>query len=490
MRERNLRIVILFLIIISGSFFRFYKIEKESLWNDELASWERSKQDSLNKVLSLARSDVHPPGYQILLYFVIKFLGDSEFWLRFPSAIAGIISILFIYLIGKKIYSEWEGLISAGLMAILWFPIYYSQEARVYSLLLLFSMFSFYFWIIVLEKAKDGKIDFLNSFFFVLSASITSYLHYFGLLLIILQGTGTFLIFLKSRKLMFFLLLYTIILILYLPWFPVMLEHSGREQIWIKKEWVLPTLLYLYHFFNRSKILFISALILCFYSFLQNFLKNFIERKKIKIDLSFYTIVLIMWLILPFLLTFTKSLISTPVITVRNLVISLPPAYLLLSRAITQLRSRKFIKVFMTLFIFAFSIFHLFFCISYYSKPHKEQFREAVKFVTDNHELFDNSLIIGYAWSKEHLNYYFKRKGFEKGAEYILGEREDIESFKKIIIERKPGYIWFIRAHRVPDPEFIDYIQKHFETLIHISFIECDVLLLKNPEAHQILNNQ
>lgn len=483
MKERNLSFAILVLIIILGSFLRFYKLQKESLWNDELASWEKSNQDSLNKVLSLSRSDVHPPGYQILLYFAIKFLGDSEFWLRFPSAIAGIISILFIYLIGKKIYSEWEGLISAGLMAILWFPIYYSQEARVYSLLLLFSILSFYFWIIILERAKDGKIDFINSFFFVLSASIISYLHYFGLLFIILQGTGTFLIFFKRKKLLFFLLLYAVILILYLPWLPVMLEHSRREQIWIKKEWVLPTLLYLYHFFNRSKILFLSVLILYFYIPLQNFLKSFRERRKIKIETSIYTIVLIVWLISPFLLTFTKSLISTPVITVRNLIISLPPAYLLLSRAVTQLKLVKFIKVFMTLFIFGFSIFHLFFVISYYSKPHKEQYREAVYFVADNYKLFDNPLIIGYAWSKEHLNYYFKRKGFEKGVEYILGGREDIQSFEKIIMERKSEYIWFIRAHRAPDPEFINYIQKHFDTLIHISFIECDVLLLKIPES-------
>lgn len=482
MKQRNLEIAILVLIIISGSFLRFYKIGKESLWNDELASWEMSNRESLKKVISLAVSDIHPPGYPILLYFVIKYFGDSELWLRIPSAIAGIISIILIYLLGRRIYSVWEGLISSAFMAVLWFPIYYSQEARAYSLLLLFSISSFYFWLILIEKAKKNeKIDFPNSFFFILSSSIISYLHYFGLLLIILQGIGTILVFIKRKKLPFFILLYTIILILYLPWFPLMLEHSGRGQIWIRKEWVLPTLLYLYHFFNKSKILFLSVLILYFYTPLQSLLKNFREERKIKIDFSFYTIVLIIWLTLPFLLTFTKSLISTPVITVRNLIISLPPAYLLLSRAITQLELRGFYRVFIVLFLFLFSIFHLLFGISYYSKPHKEQFREAVYFVAENYQLFDSPLIIGYAWSKEHLNYYFKRKGFEKGVEYILGEREDIQKLEKIIIERKQRYIWFIRAHRLPDPEFLDYIQKNFNTLIHISFIECDVLLLKVP---------
>jgi len=254
---KKLNYAILILIIIFGSFLRFYKIDKESLWSDELASWESSNHRFLKDVISDSRSDVHPPGYNILLFFVIKFFGDSEFWLRFPSAIAGIFSILLIYLIGRKIYSEWEGLISSGLMAILWFPIYYSQEARVYSLLLLFSMISFYLWVTIIEKLKNGKIDLISSFFFVLSSSITCYLHYFGLLFVFLQGIGTFILFFRKKKILFFLLLYLIIFILYIPWLPVMLEHSKKQEIWIKKEWVFPTISFLYHFFNKSKVLFI-----------------------------------------------------------------------------------------------------------------------------------------------------------------------------------------------------------------------------------------
>ncbi len=482
MREREyktLRLSILILIIIFGSFLRFYKIEKESLWNDELASWERSNQDSLNKVLSLARSDVHPPGYQILLYFVIGFLGDSEFWLRFPSAIAGIVSILFIYLIGRKIYSEWEGLISAALMAILWFPIYYSQEARAYSFLLLFSMLSFYFWIIVLEEFRKGEIDLINSFFFVLFSTITCYLHYFGLLFVVLQSIGTFLMFFRRKKILTFLFLYTIILILYIPWIPSMLEQFGREDIWIKKEWVLRTISFIYHFFNKSKILFPLVLILYFFYPLINFIKNLKEKRELKIGFSFYTFLLILWLILPFLITFIKSLVSTPVITIRNIIISLPPAYLLLSRSITQLKIKAIFKTFIIFFLFAFSIFHLFFVMNYYSKPYKEQFREAVYFIVDNYNLLDNSLILGYAWSKEHLNYYFRKRGFDKGVEYILGEKEDIQKFERIISDRQQEYLWFIRAHRVPSPEFTNYLKDNFNLLLHKSFIECDVWLFK-----------
>ena len=474
---KKFNFAILIFIIIFGFFLRFYKIDKESLWNDELASWERSNHSYLKDVISDSRLDVHPPGYNILLFFVIKFFGDSEFWLRFPSAIAGIFSILLIYLIGRKIYSEWEGLISSGLMAILWFPIYYSQEARVYSLLLLFSMLSFYLWIIIVEKIKAGKIDLIPSLFFVLSSSITCYLHYFGLLFVALQGVGTLILFFRRKKLFFFLLLYLIIFILYLPWLPVLLEHSKKQEIWIKKEWVLPTISFLYHFFNRSKILFTVVFILYLINPIKSFLKNLRGRKS-KFEFSFQTSLLLLWLLLPFILTFTKSLISTPVITIRNLIISLPPAYLLLARSINKLEIEKFFKVLIALFIFSFSIVHLFFGISYYSKPHKEQFREAVFFVADNNSLFENSLIVGFAWSKEHLNYYFRKKGNER-IEYILGEKRDIKKLEFILKEKKPRYLWFIRAHRVLDPEFFNYMQTRFKTILHISYIECDIWLFR-----------
>lgn len=480
---KKLKYTILILIILSGSFLRFYKIDKDSLWNDELASWELSNQSSLKEVISNACSDVHPPGNYILLFFVIRFLGDSEFWLRFPSAIAGIISIFLIYLIGRKIYSEWEGIISSALMAILWFPIYYSQEARVYSLLLLFSMFSFYLWIFVVERFRNGKIDFFLSLLLILSSLITCYLHYFGLLFVVLQGIGAFhLSFDKKKNFIFFPLLYAIILIFYLPWLPVMLEHLGKERIWIKKEWVLPTMSFLYHFFNKSKVLTSMVLTLYLINPIRNLLKNLKERR-LKIESSFQTSLLFLWLILPFILTFAKSLISTPVITVRNLIVSLAPAYLLFARAVTQLGVKRTLKVLIIAFILIFSILHLIFGIKYYSRPQKEQFREAVYFVAENYTLFPDSLIIGFAWSKEHLNYYFRRKGFEKEVDFILGEQEDIQKLKEIISKRRPHHIWFIRAHRVPNVKFIEFIKENFLPLLHSRFLGSDVYLFKVPYA-------
>ena len=57
-------------------------LDNQSLWLDELSSQVRSNQKNLSEVINRnVRSDLHPPGYQILLYFVEKYIGGV--WISF-----------------------------------------------------------------------------------------------------------------------------------------------------------------------------------------------------------------------------------------------------------------------------------------------------------------------------------------------------------------------------------------------------------------------
>lgn len=148
MQMNNRRVLIIFSLILSlGSALRFYGLDHESLENDELASWVEIHHENLGSMIEGLRYGMSPPLYHILLYFVIKHFGDSEVALRIPSAVSGVLSIIVIFFLGRHLYSEKEGLMAAGLTALLWCPVYYSQEARVYSLLLLFTLLSTYLWI-------------------------------------------------------------------------------------------------------------------------------------------------------------------------------------------------------------------------------------------------------------------------------------------------------------------------------------------------------
>lgn len=489
--KRNLTnknaLVLLILILILGSLLRFYGLNNQSLWNDELSSWVRSSYDNLSTVINKGvRPDDHPPGYDIFLYFVEKHIGDSEVILRFPSALTGVLSIFVIFLIGLRLYSYREGLIASALMAVLWCPIYYSQEARPYSMLLLFTLLATYFWIPVLKSlSKKVRLSYPTTFGYIITAIISCYLHYFGLYLIALQGLFAILFFIRRRQaLVYILLIYFPILLAYLPWLPTMWEHLNKGPTWIKPPGTITFAFvrYLHFLFNKSKTLLLFVLML--YSFLfvrslYNILK-FKEYKNIRTALLSPGLLLVIWLIVPFVGVYIKSILSTPVLTRRNLIISLPAAYLLLSRSITQLPLHSKNKAIITLVIVGLFLFHLIFHMDYYSKPHKEQFREAVGFIVEHDRLYKNSLIIGYAWNRDYFNYYFERKGSDRRVNVLGGQEKDISNVAEVISTENPQYVWYVRAHRGPDVAFIDFLNRNLIFIDHKKFIDADVWLFEN----------
>ncbi len=135
--------VILSGIVFLGLVLRFYNLGKESLWLDEAASYFISNSTSIGDVWTAAFNDHHPPLHFISLW-AVRLLGSSEFWLRFPSACAGIITIVVIFLLVREIANEKAGLISALLLAVSPLHIYYSQEARMYAFAVLFVAISYY----------------------------------------------------------------------------------------------------------------------------------------------------------------------------------------------------------------------------------------------------------------------------------------------------------------------------------------------------------
>ncbi len=118
-------------ILILAAGLRFYGLGTHSLWTDELASVRRSGFDDLSTVMREGvLTEIWPPAYHIFLHYVQKGFGNTEWVLRFPSAVAGVLVVFVMFLVGRRLYTEREGLIAAILTAVLHCPIFYSQEAR------------------------------------------------------------------------------------------------------------------------------------------------------------------------------------------------------------------------------------------------------------------------------------------------------------------------------------------------------------------------
>ena len=161
--------IIVSIIIFIGILLRFYQIDFNSLWYDELFTWEKSSYNAFSDVLLYGVwNDTHPPVHISIMYLIQNIFGDSEIALRTPSAIAGSATILVTYLLGRDLYRTTIGLFASSLVTCSYFLIYYSQMARVYALLgffVLIATWAFYCLITTEEQLKK-RLSFFISYRF------------------------------------------------------------------------------------------------------------------------------------------------------------------------------------------------------------------------------------------------------------------------------------------------------------------------------------
>jgi len=201
----------------------------------------------------------------------------------------------------------------------------------------------------------------------------------------------------------------------------------------------------------------------------------------LKIDPLSAGVLLSLWLVVPFIGAFVKSVISTPVLVFRYLIISLPPAYLLLSRAITQLPFRARTQMAVALILIGLFLGDLVLVKRYYSQPHKQQWREAVGYIVERDALYENSLIIGCAATlrQGYGDYYFSKMNSPRRVDLHACRQRQVTETMRLIDSKNPSYIWFIRGRGKPDPEFLDFLTQNFRLLEHKSLIEAAVWLLE-----------
>ena len=134
------------LILLAAFIIRLISIN-QSLWLDEATSALVARMSLTNIFTKFLPNDFHPPLYYLVLKYWVSIFGSSEVALRFPSIIFGVGTIYIVYLITKKYFSKNTGLVAAALLSTSGLAIYYSQEARMYTLAAFLVTLSFYYFI-------------------------------------------------------------------------------------------------------------------------------------------------------------------------------------------------------------------------------------------------------------------------------------------------------------------------------------------------------
>lgn len=227
-------------LILLAAVLRFATITKASIWHDEGFTMMLVARNPAQIWAGSAR-DVHPPLFYELLHGWTQIFGRSELAARSMSAVAGLATIYVCYLLVKRYFSRQAATIVLLLLAVAPFLIRYSQEARMYGLLGLFTISGTYVLLRYLEKRDDPW--WLASYALLMAAGL--YTHYFTVLVLVAHWLYVATLempwrwrFGKSFWLSWrWFLTNCAVIVLWLPWLPSFYGQFSRGQgiSWIPK---------------------------------------------------------------------------------------------------------------------------------------------------------------------------------------------------------------------------------------------------------------
>jgi uncharacterized membrane protein len=223
-------------IIFIASVLRFWNYWGWSFTHDELGALVRLNYNSFSELIvqGVRDHDTHPAFVQLFLWCWTRIFGLSEASVRFPFVIAGIGSVALLFFIARKWFGLATASFSALALAILGFPVLYSQLARPYSFGLFFCLLAVWCWTNLLFGT--GKNIWRKAIFYGIATALCMLTHYFAFFFsMIVAATGLF--FVKKETWKQYFLSGVIAIIIFLPHISVSLHQFSMGGVgeWLAK---------------------------------------------------------------------------------------------------------------------------------------------------------------------------------------------------------------------------------------------------------------
>ena len=123
-------------LTVLAAVLRFATLGVQSYHHDEIVTASRILRDGFGHAMNaVGFSESAPPLYYALAWAWTQVTGTGEFGLRSISALAGVATVPVVYLAALELRGRRAGLMAAALVAVNPMLLWYSQEARAYSLL-------------------------------------------------------------------------------------------------------------------------------------------------------------------------------------------------------------------------------------------------------------------------------------------------------------------------------------------------------------------
>lgn len=239
MRRSDRWIKIIALAVVLAAFgLRLYRLDNQSFAFDE--GWTSyAIHHSWRDMWGVLAPDNHPPLYYVLVKAFAEVSGYGDFGVRFLSVWCGTALIAALYALGRRLGGRVAGLAAAAFAAGLPSLVYYAQEARMYSTLMMLAALSSYSLVRMSEKPFDRR--WWAAYILVTSAAL--YTHYFAAALLLTQNAIWLLWSIvrlvqrdrsSAKGAKWWLLGQGAILVLYLPWLPTAIHQViiGQGTWW------------------------------------------------------------------------------------------------------------------------------------------------------------------------------------------------------------------------------------------------------------------
>lgn len=421
---------ILILILLTGAVLRFYNFQNIPFTHDELSAALRLNSNSFSDLIEQGiKVDGHPAGVQTLLYYMAKSFGLTEWIIKLPFALAGLVSIYLVFIIGKKWFNESTGLIAAAYVSSIQYTIMHSQIARPYAFGLMFCLFTVWFWTKLMFNTQ--KRFWLNGIWFAFSAAACAYSHHFSLLFAIIIGISGLFIIPKPYRFKYSIL-GVLIFALYTPHLPIFFHQLSLGGVgnWLAK----PTLSFFPHYFKYifqySWFSIIPFIVLAYSNFKS---RNHATGFKIKL-LGLSAI----WFALPLIIGYLYSVYISSVLQTSVLLFSFPFLLFALFGAINNLKPLNNFKV-----VVSILVINAFVLINerehytlLYTSPYQAMVNDAIDY-------YDIKPVYLFEGDRKITQIEIKKRGFKQAIVWLQdfkNEREFVYWLNQIKAENKHLY--------------------------------------------------
>ena len=142
----------------------------------------------------LPQSESSPPLHYVAAWGWGNVFGLSEAGIRSLSVLAGVATVPVAYLAGRELAGLRAGLIGAALTAVSPFLVFYSLEARAYSLLTFLGALSFWLFARALRRPEPGPLA-----LWALASALALTTHYFAGFLVLAEAVWLLMAVRRSR---------------------------------------------------------------------------------------------------------------------------------------------------------------------------------------------------------------------------------------------------------------------------------------------------